>query len=152
MGTILAIYISDSSDAPMREVKQAEAYAGKGIKGDRYFTGESKFFKGAPDQQITLIEEEALIALARDYDVELAPEASRRNLITRQVALNHLIDKVFCIGTVKLKGLRMCEPCSDLVKSSGKRVIPGLLHRGGLRAEILQSGVIRQGDQVEVIE
>ena len=74
--------------------------------------------------------------------------ASRRNVLTCGVALNHLVGREFCIGEVRLRGLKLCEPCSHLEKVTAKKVIAALRHRGGLRAEILVSGAIRVGDVI----
>ena len=86
--------------------------------------------------------------MKRDYDVELDAGRSRRNIVTRGVALNHLVEKEFKIGAVTLRGTRLCEPCAHLEKLSGKGVLRGLIHRGGLRAEISTGGTIRVGDEV----
>ena len=132
---------------PLHEVR---AVPGRGLEGDRYFskTGTYSRHEGA-DRQITLIEVEALEALERDYRIQLDPGESRRNVATRGVAVNHLVGRRFRIGEVRLRGLRLCEPCSHMERLSGKPVRSGLVHRGGLRAEILTEGVIRVGDPVE---
>jgi MOSC domain-containing protein YiiM len=52
------------------------------------------------------------------------------------------------IGGVKLRGLRLCEPCSHLEALTGLPVIKSLRHRAGLRAQILTQGIIRVGDSV----
>ena len=109
------------------------------------------FYKPAPDYELTLIEAEAIEALRRDYQVELAAGDARRNIVTRNVALNHLVGREFAIGDVRIRGIRLCEPCDHLQKVTGKSVIKGLLHRGGLRAQILTQGTIRVGDSVSVI-
>ncbi len=93
-----------------------------------------------------MIEAEAIEALKRDYNFELAPGEARRNLVTRGVALNHLVGRDFQIGEVKIRGIRLCEPCDHLQRLTGREVIKGLLHRGGLRAQILTQGTIRVGD------
>ena len=36
-----------------------------------------------------------------------------------------------------------------LEQASGKKARQGLIHRGGLRAQIIQSGVVRLGDDIE---
>ena len=86
--------------------------------------------------------------MKRDYHVELAPGESRRNLVTRGVALNHLVGRDFQIGEVKARGIRLCEPCDHLQRVTGRELIKGLRHRGGLRAQILTQGTIRIGDSV----
>jgi len=83
--------------------------------------------------------------MARDYQIRLAPGEARRNLVTRGVALNHLVGKEFSIGEVKIRGIRLCEPCSHLEQLTGVPAIKGLRHRGGLRAQILTEGMLRAG-------
>src|SRR5439155_991169 len=102
----------------------------------------------APPLVVTKDEAEAIEALRRDYLVELSPGDARRNLVTRDVPLNHLVGKEFFIGEVKIRGIRLCEPCDHLQQLTGQPVIKGLLHRGGLRAQILSEGTIHVGDVV----
>jgi MOSC domain-containing protein YiiM len=149
-GRVEAIHVAAAAGGPMVPLREVRAVPGRGLEGDRYFTktGTYSRHEGA-DRQITLIEFEALEALERDYRIQLDPGESRRNVATRGVALNHLVGRRFRIGDVRLRGLRLCEPCSHMERLSGKPVRSGLVHRGGLRAEILTEGVIRVGDPVE---
>ena len=87
-------------------------------------------------------------AAARDYQMQLAPGEARRNVVTRGVPLNHLVGKEFSIGDVRVRGIRLCEPCDHLQKVTGKSVIKSFLHRGGLRAQILSEGIIRVGTTI----
>ena len=73
---------------------------------------------------------------------------SRRNIITQGIALNHLVEQEFRIGDVVLRGTRLCEPCAHLEKLTVKGALRGLIHRGGLRAEIVKGGIIRVGDPI----
>ena len=134
----------------MRGVAEATAITGVGLEGDRYATRTGSFSaKPKPGRQITLIEAEAIEALERELGLVLAPGETRRNLVTRGVALNHLVGCEFRVGEVRLRGHELCEPCGDLARMTGRpQVLPGLVHRGGLRAEILTDGVIRVGDPV----
>lgn len=147
-GTIESIHLASAAKAPTRAVDQAQAIPGVGLEGDRYALRQGTFFKPEPDFELTLIEAEAIEALKREYDVELAPGEARRNLVTRGVPLNHLVGQEFQIGEVKIRGIRLCEPCSHLQALVGRSVVKGLRHRGGLRAQILSQGVIRVGDTV----
>lgn len=133
----------------MHGVMEVTAIAGVGLEGDRYATRMGSFSaKPKPGRQITLIEAEAIEALERELGLALAPGETRRNLVTRGVALNHLAGREFSVGVARLRGHELCEPCTDLARMTGKpQVLPGLIHRGGLRAEILEGGVIRVGDQ-----
>ena len=118
------------------------------MEGDRYALRTGTFYKPEPDYELTLIEAEAIEALKRDYSVELASGEARRNLVTRGVALNHLVGRDFQVGEVKIHGIRLCEPCTHLQRLTGQNIIKGLIHRGGLRAQILTQGTIRIGDSL----
>jgi MOSC domain-containing protein YiiM len=147
-GTVESIHIASAAKAPMRAVDQIEAIPGVGLEGDRYALKQGTFFKPEPDFELTLIEAEAIEAIRREYDVDLPAGNARRNVVTRGVALNHLVGREFALGGVKVRGIRLCEPCSHLQALTELPVIKALCHRGGLRAQILTSGVIRVGDAV----
>ncbi len=85
----------------------------------------------------------------RDYRVALDAGDSRRNIATRGVPLNQLVGREFTVGAISLKGIRLCEPCGHLEGLTREGVRAGLVHRGGLRAQILTGGVIRPGDPVQ---
>jgi len=52
---------------------------------------------------------------------------------------------------VLCEGTRLCEPCKYLEDLVGKPILNPLLHRGGLRADILEGGEIRIGDEVRSV-
>jgi MOSC domain-containing protein YiiM len=147
-GVVVAIHIGPKRLEPMASVAEVNAIAGAGLEGDRYSREEGSFSKKLPNNQLTLIEEEALEAAARDYELEFTAAESRRNNLTSGIALNHLVGREFRIGNVRLRGLKLCEPCGHLKKLTNKEVIAALKHRGGLRAEILAGGPIRIGDEI----
>lgn len=144
-GKVISINIASSAEAPMQTVDEVRAVPGKGLEGDRYFFRQGTFHKPQPDRELTLIEAEAIEAMKRELNVDYGLSDSRRNIVTRDVPLNHLVGKEFMIGDVRVRGLRLCEPCSHLQKLSHEKVLPGLVHRGGLRAQILSEGTIRVG-------
>ena len=149
-GSVARIYIAPEAGAPMQAVEAVRAVPGRGLEGDRYFDGEGSFSRWpGPHRDLTLIAEEALEELARVADVHLAPHESRRNVLTRGVPLNELIKETFFVGDVRVQGLRLCQPCKYLVRLTGKPgLLPHLVGRGGLRARILDEGLIRAGDVV----
>ena len=149
-GHIEFIYIAAEAKGPTFAVNIIKAIPGVGLDGDRYATRQGTFYKRLPDYELTLIEAEALEALLKDYSVTLLPGDARRNLVTRGVPLNHLVGRDFKVGDVKIRGIRLCEPCSHLQAMTQLPVIKGLRHRGGLRAQILSEGNIRVGDDVVV--
>ncbi|MBN1146233.1 MAG: MOSC domain-containing protein [Anaerolineales bacterium] len=149
---IVSIFIARTGSGPVESVAQVRAVPGKGLEGDRYFSEQGHFsHKPGPDRQATLIEIEALEALQREKGIALTPGEVRRNLVTRGVALNHLVGVQFKVGEAILKGIRLCEPCEHLEQMTQEGVRSGLIHRGGLRAEIVSAGAIRVGDVIEEI-
>ena len=148
-GKVSGIFIGPQKGKPMIGVTDVRAVAGRGLDGDRYSAKQGTFSqKDDPSREVTLIEREAIDAARRSYDVEVDPIETRRNLLTEGVPLNHLVDEEFEIGDVRLRGLRLCEPCGHLERLTAKPVREPLIHRGGLRAQILKSGTIRVGDRV----
>ena len=128
---------------------EVKATSGRGIEGDRYFEGTGTWSNHPGEgREITLVEMEAFEGLARERNIALKPGETRRNLVTRGVPLNHLVGKEFQVGNVRLMGIRLCEPCHYLEEMTTKGVVAGLIHRGGLRANVLTSGIIRVGDSV----
>lgn len=151
VGRVESIQVAPAARASMQAVDSAHAVPGRGIEGDRYYSKSGTYSrKDGADREITLIESEAIEALQRDYGLRVEPKETRRNVATRGVALNHLVGRRFRVGDAVLRGLRLCEPCGHLEQLSGKPMRAGLVHRGGLRAEILTEGVIRIGDPIEV--
>lgn len=149
-GEVAAIYIAPAKGAAMVSLTEARAVPGQGIEGDRYFKG-SGTYSGRRDQHddLTLIELEVIEALGKELGVALGPGDARRNVVTKGIALNEMIGREFRIGDVRLKGLRLCEPCLHLESLTKPGVLDGLVHRGGLRAAILTEGTIRVGDRLE---
>jgi MOSC domain-containing protein YiiM len=146
---VLSIHISPHAEAVMTSVNEVRAVPGRGLAGDRYFEGRGTYSRTpGTGREITLIEAEALEALERDYDLKLDFKDARRNLVTRNVALNHLVGREFRVGEVVLRGMRLCEPCSHLEQLAGQKVSRGLIHRGGLRADVVIEGTIRVGDVI----
>jgi MOSC domain-containing protein YiiM len=142
-GNVVSIHVAPEAGAPMLSVQDARALPGRGLEGDRYCTGRGHYSDrpSAGGLEITLIEMEAVEAL----EIKLSAAETRRNIATLGVPLNHLVDRTFRIGTVRLRGTRLCEPCKYLDRLTSVGVMKGLIHRGGLRAQILTEGTIRVG-------
>jgi MOSC domain-containing protein YiiM len=152
-GIVVSLYVAPQAAAVMQSRDQVDAVAGRGLDGDRYFTGTGTYSRDpATGRHVTLVEIEAIEGLRRDYGIEIAPAQTRRNIITRDVALNHLVDREFFVSEVRLRGMRLCEPCAHLEQLTKRGVLRGLIHRGGLRAEILNGGTLRIGGPIATIE
>jgi hypothetical protein len=131
--------------------RQAVTARPGGIDGDRYQdqTGTFSTNPRRVGQDITFVEAEALDEL-RARGVTLAPEQARRNVVTKGIDLDALIGKRFRVGEVICFGQRRCEPCAHLERLTEPGTLRGLVHRGGLRADIVQAGTITVGDTIHL--
>ena len=153
LGSVVSLHLASVGGAPMQTIDEARAVVGRGIEGDRYCAGLGTYSnEPGSGRHVTLIEIEALEGLKRDYGIEIAPAQARRNIVSRGVALNHLIGREFSVGSVILRGTRLCEPCAHLERLSAPGALRGLIHRGGLRAEVVAGGTIRIGDTIAAVE
>jgi MOSC domain-containing protein YiiM len=150
---VVSLHIAAAGGAPMESLDRVRAVAGLGLEGDRYLSKIGTFSNDpGSGRHVTLIEIEAIEALQRDYGIDLAAALTRRNIVTRGAALNHLVGREFRIGAAVLHGTRLCDPCAHLERLTRQGVLRGLVHRGGLRADILTGGMIRLGDTIAVLE
>jgi hypothetical protein len=148
-GTVEAIVIAPAAEAPGEEVATAEARAGRGLVGDRY-AEQGGTFSARPGsgRDLTLIEAESLGAALLPDGRPLSPAAARRNIVTRGIELDALIGRRFHIGEVECVGRRRCEPCRHLERLTRTGALRALVHRGGLRADVVSGGTIAVGDVV----
>jgi len=152
-GSIVSIFIAPEAAALMLSVSEARLEEGQGIVGDRYYSGKGTFsekLKGSPDSEVTLIESEQIDNFNRLNGLKFKYGSLRRNVVTQGIELNKLVDVRFRIGETLLEGIRLCEPCAHLASLVSEKVLPGLVHRGGLRARIISGGFIRPADSIEV--
>ena len=150
MAKVVQILTAKSPDTAPESQTSARAVPGRGLEGDRYFLGRGTFSPTPqkPDFELTLIEQECVETFARERGLKFTALDARRNIVTKGIALNALAGREFLIGTVRIKGLRLCEPCNYLAKKTHPEVLRGLLHQGGLRAQIITEGIISVGDPI----
>ena len=133
-----AIHLRAPDAAAVHAVEAAEAIAGKGLEGDRYF-----FDEGArPGLALTLIEGDVV------REAGLAPGSTRRQVTVTGTGLNDLVEKTFRVGSVECHGVMLCEPCLHLQEVTRPGSIKELAYRAGLNADILAGGSISVGDEV----
>ncbi len=148
-GTVVLITIAKAGGEATAPIDQVRAVAGRGLEGDRYFSKTGTFSNSPGNgRDVTLIESEAIDSVARECGRKLEYKGTRRNIVTRGIALNDLVDKEFRVGDVRMRGARLCDPCK--VSFPDADVKNALVSRGGLRADILSDGVISTGDSVHV--
>ena len=144
-GTVAGVLLAPDAEAGLARVESAQAITGRGLEGDRYATGRGTFSVKWRGYELTLVEAEVL------DEIDLSWEDARRNIVTRGIALNALVGRRFRIGEVECVGRRLAEPCSHLERLARPGLLRPLVHRGGLRADILTGGLVRVGDDVSAI-
>ena len=153
-GKIVNLFISPDTKSTMQEVNQMILEKEKGIFGDRYYNQEGTFSnkgKTEPDRDVTLIEIEKINEFNDNFNQNITAEDFRRNIVVSNCDLNSLVDKEFQIGNVVLKGIRLCEPCKYLAeKLDNEKVLTKMIHKSGLRAQIIKGGSIEMTSQLEV--
>lgn len=146
VGIVGAIVVAPRAGGPATEVGRAVAVAGRGLEGDRYGAGTGTFSRpGGRGLDLTLADETHLA------EAGVSAADARRNVVVRGVELDDLIGLRFRVGTAECVGRRRCEPCAHLQRLTRPGVLRALVHRGGLRADIVTGGEIAVGDTVEVL-
>jgi MOSC domain-containing protein YiiM len=152
-GTVSAIYVSPTASTLPHRVPHVEAVAGRGLVGDRYHDGTGTYSgeRWEPLAHVTLIAAEALEAVHDESGIALSAAEARRNIVTSGIDLNPLVGRELTVGAARLRVQRLCEPCAHLERLTRPGVLRALVHRGGLRAEIVAGGPIAEGDRVEAV-
>jgi hypothetical protein len=139
VGVVEALVVARAAEAPVQHVAEAVAVPGRGLEGDRYAAGAGTFASGRPGAALTLVDGAVLDSFGRAID-------HRRNVVVRGTDLDALVGREFELGAVRCRGSRLCEPCAHLDRLNGRGILRPLVHRGGLRADVLTAGTIRVGD------
>lgn len=145
LGTVVSIHVAESAGTAARSLSEARLLAGRGIEGDRHILGAGTFPSGLPGSALTLIDRRVC------HEFGLTADEHRRNLVIDGLELNELVGHEFMIGGVRCRGMRLCEPCTVIQHYAGRPILRQLVHRGGLRADILTDGEIKTGDRVVVV-
>lgn len=145
-GRVEAIAVAARKEGPVTLVAAAEAVAGRGLRGDRYAAGAGTFPSPGDGAALTLVAAEVLEAFAPP----LTPGEHRRNVVVRGADLDALVGRRFRLGAVLCEGRRPAEPCAHLERLARRPLLRALVHRGGLRADVLEGGTLRVGDPLYI--
>ena len=144
------IYIRPARGSPMVEHERVRVDAGHGIVGDIHYG-----LRDQPGQNVTFVEAEEIEAFLAEHEGARDLSRTGRNVVTRGVRLNDLVGVEFGVGTVRFRGVELCEPCRKLGRAlqtpqrTPAQVVKRLVHRMGLRADALTSGEIAVGAAFE---
>ena len=144
-GTVVWIGVRPARRAELMPVDAVRAVTERGLEGDHYqgkLTGK---------RQVTLINAEHLVAIASMLGrPEVSPLLLRRNIVVKGINLLALKDKTFRIGEAVLETTGECHPCSRMEENLGPGGYNAVRGHGGITAQVVEAGVIRVGDRVEV--
>jgi MOSC domain-containing protein YiiM len=146
VGVVEQICVAPAAGETIELLESARAIPGRGLEGDRHVIGRGTFPSGVTGSALTLIQAE----VCESFEPPLTPDEHRRNLVTRGIDLNSLVGHAFTVGAVGCRGMRLCEPCTVIDRYASRPLLRPLVHRGGLRADIITEGEIRAGDQLRV--
>ncbi|MDH4765703.1 MULTISPECIES: MOSC domain-containing protein [Pseudomonas] len=145
-GEVRWIGVRPASRAPMVEIEAVEARRDAGLTGDHA--------RPTPrnQRQVTLIQWEHLPVVAALIGKTVAPADLRRNLAIAGINLFSLKNRRFRIGQAILETTGWCQPCARLEERLGPGTFQAVRGHGGLTTRVLESGIIRLGDRVEVLD
>ena len=147
MSKVIRLGIAKNNNQKIQEVDKIELISGKGIIGDRHFHENNDV-----RSQVTLIESENIDYYNNKFKTDYPYIDFRRNVVTKGIQLNNLVGKKLLIGNVEVQGHDLCRPCKHLEETlNGQDIIKEFLRRGGLRCEILNSGIVTVGDEIKVV-
>jgi MOSC domain-containing protein YiiM len=150
-GVVIDILNAGQAGDVLVSHESAQLEAGKGLVGDRYYLSKGTFSEkldGTPEVEVTLIEQEEIDEFNNNAGHSYTGKDFRRNIVTEGIRLNDLVGKSFNVGAAQLKGIRLCEPCAHLSGILGPEIMQHMLHKAGLRAQVIVSGQIKIADEV----
>ncbi len=145
-GKVEWIGIRPAKKADLMPVTSVEVNLENGLTGDHYHGQSGK-------RQVTLIQAEHLAAVAGILGREsVDPALLRRNIVVSGINLLALKDRRFRIGEVVLEMTGYCHPCSRMEENLGPGGFNAMRGHGGITAQVVEAGTIRQGDAVALVK
>lgn len=153
MPTVVDLFVAENGSEPMRRVESVEAVANRGLRGDRYFA-ETGFYSPFDVCQVTLIASEAIAEIDATAGIDLSAGEHRRNVVTEGVDVHDLLEHRFRVGDAILQGTRPRPPCAHVEEVVGEDGVASALGegRGGVCADVVETGEIRVGDPITDVE
>jgi len=139
MAKVMHLFRAPQKRAPMEELEEAVAVEDVGLEGCAHARPKGK-------RQVLLMDQETLESFG------LRPGLVRENVTTEGLDVNGLaVGQRLRIGEVELQVSLVCDPCEQI-----EALRPGLQEamqgKRGMLCKVLRGGVLRQGDEIEVLE
>lgn len=148
VGRVEWIGVRPARRAPLRSVPEVQ------VLTDAHLDGDHARIKPGGKRQVTLVQHEHLAAVAGFLGLAepVAPGRLRRNLVVSGLNLLALKNRRIRLGAdVILDITGECHPCSRMEEELGPGGYNAMRGHGGLTARIVQGGLLRVGDAVEVM-
>ena len=140
MGKLEAIWIKRVKRGSMDPVCQAELIEQEGIVSNADQHGR---------RQVTIIEEEIWKTLMAKMNSDINPSARRANLMVSGLSLKSSRGRILNIGSCRIRINGETKPCERMDETlAGLKDIMWPDWNGGAYGEILNSGLIKIGDEV----
>ncbi|WP_225334508.1 MOSC domain-containing protein [Halomicrobium urmianum] len=152
MHTVQQIWTAPAAGEPMEARGSVEAVRDGGLRGDRYFRG-TGYYSPFDVCQVTLVDSGAIEYVREEFDVDLTDGRHRRNLVVDADVVD-LLDTKFRVGEAVFEGTRRRPPCAHVEEVAGEEGVARALkeERGGICADVVESGEVRVGDELDVLE
>jgi len=137
-GKVVALWLKRFKRGPMDRVLFVEAIEGRGLSGNANQGGK---------RQVTIIDEARWSDAQREVGVDVDPSARRANVMLRGLDLEGTRGKMLRVGPVLIRIYNETRPCEQMDEAQpGLRAALGVAWRGGAYGEVVEGGVIREGD------
>jgi MOSC domain-containing protein YiiM len=150
-GRLVDIFVAPHAGAAMERRREARCLAGLGLEGDRYASGEGHWFQ-TDACEVTLVTEEDLRRATSRGVIDFANGEHRRNLVVSGIPLAAVRRRQVRIGDVLFEFHRLRPPCGYLDRLLKPGAGRALGQGAGIGLRVLQDGVIRVGDRVELLD
>jgi MOSC domain-containing protein YiiM len=153
MPRVVDLFVAENGSEPMKSVTSVEAVANRGLRGDRYFA-ETGYYSPFDVCQVTLIASEAIAEIDAAAGIDLSAGEHRRNVVTEGIDVHDLLDHRFQVGDATFEGTRPRPPCAHVEEVVGEDGVATALGegRGGVCADVVETGEIRVGDPITEVE
>jgi MOSC domain-containing protein YiiM len=142
-GKVVGVYVGSRKGEGKTSVESAELVSGHGLSGDSHAGRD-------PDRQVSLFATETLREI-RNEGFEVSAESLSANLITENIDLDSLKPGArLRVGEAIIEIAEARKPCRSITKIDN-RLPKRLFGRCGQVGRIVNSGVARVGDEVEII-